>query len=187
MKRFTTVLFLLALTLRALASPGAHGPNGEHLDGPAASSSTGSAPRVETFSELFELVGHLSGGELSILVDRYDTNEPVLNGKLEVQYKGMKAQAKFHADIGDYAIDDEKLLKALAVPGKHALLFTIVAGDESDLLEGTLDVSAPAHSAHAEHGAGLRWWWLLLVPALAVPAVLLARVRRRPSRLGSEK
>lgn len=181
MKRFTTVLFLLALALPALASPGAHGPNGEHLDGPAASSSTGSVPRVETFTELFELVGHLSGGELSVLVDRYDTNEPVLNGKLVVQYKGMKAQAKFHADVGDYAIDDEKLLKALAAPGKHALLFTFVAGGESDLLEGTLEVSAPAHSGHE---ADQRWWWLLLIPALAVPAVVLARVRRRQSRMG---
>lgn len=183
MNRLTTILFLLALALPALASPGAHGPNGEHLEGPATSPTAGNVPRVETFSELFELVGHLSGGELSILIDRYDTNEPVLNGKLEVQYKGVKAQAKFHADIGDYAIDDEKFLKALAVPGKHPLLFTFVAAGESDLLEGTLEVPA---AVQAEHLAHRRWWWLLLIPALGVPAIILARARRRHPRQGAK-
>ncbi|USX14514.1 hypothetical protein NHH88_01565 [Oxalobacteraceae bacterium OTU3CAMAD1] len=185
MKRLLSALLLLALALPALAAPGAHGPNGEHLDGPATSSATGTAPRVETFSELFELVGNLSGGELSILIDRYDTNEPVLNGKLEVQYKDMKAQAKFHNDIGDYAIDDEKFLKALAAPGKHALLFTFVAGGESDLLEGTLEVTAAAHDDHDDHGGRWRWWWLLAIPALAVPAFIVARARRRPFTRGN--
>src|SRR5687768_6484418 len=121
MKLFATMIVALSLTAGALASPGAHGPNGEHLDGPASAGPAGSVPRVETFSEAFELVGQLSGGEFSIMIDRYETNEPVLNGKLEVQYKGLKAPAKFHADMGDYAIDDQKMLKALSVPGKHAL------------------------------------------------------------------
>lgn len=184
--RIASLLPTLALTLAlataasaAFASPGAHGPNGEHLDGAAANGpAAGSVPRVETFSEAFELVGHLSGGELSIMVDRYDTNEPVLNGKLEVQYKNMKAQARFHADIGDYAIDDQKLLKALAAPGKHALLFTFAANDESDLLEGTLEVQQQHGQQPAP--AGRRWWWLLLLllPLLAVPAALRARAHR---------
>ena len=182
MKQIATIMLILTLALPALASPGAHGPNGEHLDGPAASLAASNVPRVETFSELYELVGHLSGGELSILIDRYDTNEPVLNGKLELQYKGLKAQAKFHADLGDYAIDDEKMLKALAAPGKHALLFTFVAGGDSDLLEGMLEVPAVVHT---EHGSGQRWWWLLLIPAVAVSAVFLARARRRQSYRGN--
>ena len=185
MKRFLSLLLLLAVALPSLASPGAHGPNGEHLDGAAATSATGTAPRVETFSELFELVGNLSGGELSILIDRYDTNEPVLNGKLEVQYKDLKAQAKFHKDIGDYAIDDEKFLKALAAPGKHALLFTFVADGESDLLEGTLEVAANPHADHDDHGSRWRWWWLLPVLALAAAAFFVARARRRPSTGGN--
>lgn len=179
MKSLTLLLYWLALALPALASPGAHGPNGEHLDGPAGTTSSGSVPRVETFTELFELVGSLSGGELSVMIDRYDTNEPVLNGKLEVQYKGIKAPAKFHADLGDYAIDDPKMLQALSAPGKHQLLFTFVAAGESDLLEGVLNVPA-----HAPHEAPLvpRWaiWSagiiaLLLVIGLAARRRLLAK------------
>ncbi|MGW8393215.1 hypothetical protein [Pseudoduganella sp. HUAS MS19] len=173
MKRLTMLLCWLALALPAFAAPGAHGPNGEHLDGPATTAGTDSIPRVETFTEAFELVGHLSGGELSILVDRYDTNEPVLNGKLEVQYQGMKAQARFHSAIGDYAVDDAKLLQALSAPGKHQLLFTLVAGEESDLLEGTLQV--PDSAGHGHAGVSRRMYALAAAVLLLLAGALLLR------------
>lgn len=182
MKYLHVLLITLCAMAPAFASPGAHGPNGEHLDGPAAPASGTTAPRVETFTEAFELVGQLSGGELSVLIDRYETNEPVLDGTLEVEHKGLKAQAKFHKDMGDYAIDDPKLLAALSKPGAHALLFTLVAGDESDLLEGTLVVS-PEQTQ--EHGHFDGWPWVI---AAAVMAALLAAfviVRRRQNRKGN--
>ena len=166
----------------ASASPGAHGPNGEHLDGPA--SSTGAAasvPRIETFTEAFELLGHLSGGELSIMIDRYDTNEPVLDAALEVQYKDLKANATFHADQGDYAIDDPKFLAALSRPGTHALLFTLVAGEESDLLEGTLTV-APAADGHGHEDGHDRRWLAAAGAGAALAAGALFAVRRRRQR-----
>lgn len=184
MKFFFTLLFMLALAQPASASPGAHGPNGEHLDGPAAAATAGSAPHFETFSELFELVGQLSGGELSILIDRYETNEPVLNGKLEVEHKGIKANATFHADAGDYAVDDPKLLKALSAPGSHALVFTFVAGEDSDLLEGTLVVAANQDHEH-EPGARRVWLWAAAVLALLAACLAIYFARRR--KLGSGK
>jgi hypothetical protein len=167
----------------ALASPGAHGPNGEHLDGQAtAAGAASSLPRIETFTEAFELVGHLSGGELSILIDRYETNEPVLNGALEVQYKDLKARAAFHADLGDYAVDDPKFIAAISKPGTHALLFTLVAGEESDLLEGALTVAAQADE-HG-HGDGASRWLQAAAAAAALAlagaiAVVVVRRRRR--------
>ena len=114
------------------------------------------------------------------MIDRYETNEPVLNGALEVQYKNLKAKAKFHPDLGDYAIDDPALLAAISTPGAHPLLFTLVAGEESDLLEGTLTVATAAED-HGHAHAGGRW----LLPAIAalllvaVAAVLVARRRRQ--------
>ena len=176
MKRLIFV-FCWLLSQPALASPGAHGPNGEHLDGPVAAASTGSVPRMETFTELFEVVGHLSGGELSILIDRYDTNEPVLNGKLEVQYKGLKAPARFHADIGDYAVDDPQMLAALSKPGKHALLLTLTAGGESDLIDGTLDV--PQVASHGQQDAPSWRKWAATFGAVVIAAVGAALVARR--------
>jgi len=182
MKILITFLLALGLAAPALASPGAHGPNGEHLDGPVAATAASSVPRVETFTELFELVGHLSGGELSILIDRYETNEPVLHGKLEVQYKNIKANARFHEDAGDYAIDDPALLRALSAPGKHALLFTFVAGEDSDLLEGTLEVQPEADHPH-DHAPR---WAIVAAAILAAAATAFAvlMVRRRQRRLG---
>ncbi|MEJ7804664.1 MAG: hypothetical protein WKG03_01920 [Telluria sp.] len=179
MKFIAFIIVALSLMAGALANPGAHGPNGEHLDGPANAGPVGNAPQVETFSEVFELVGKLSGGELSVMIDRYETNEPVLNGKLEVQYKGMKALAKFHADMGDYAIDDEKMLKALSMPGKHALLFTFIAGDDSDLLEGTLEVKARAVE---EHQHTPYWKWAALTATAAGAAITLFFFLRRRAR-----
>lgn len=184
MKFLAVLLMALALAGPACASPGAHGPNGEHLDGEAHAEVAGGAPRMETFTELFELVGQLAGGEFSVMIDRYDSNEPVLNGKLEVQYKNIKALAKFHPDMGDYAIDDPALIAALSAPGKHALLFTFIAGDDSDLLEGTLEVAAHADDdAHAHRP----WWhWLAGAAALALAAVMIilaaAALKRRRQR-----
>jgi hypothetical protein len=179
--KYLNLFFAAMLAMSsALASPGAHGPNGEHLDGQAnAAGATTTVPSIETFTEAFELLGHLSGGELSIMIDRYETNEPVLNGVLEVQYKDLKAKAKFHADLGDYAIDDPKFLAAIAKPGSHALLFTLVAGEESDLLEGTLTVAAAADD-HG-HGHGVSRWLLVAIAAaiLAAAAVFVARRRRQ--------
>jgi hypothetical protein len=144
----------LLLALPAQAGPGAHGPNGEHLDGETHSHAVpSSAPRLETHSEDFELVGTLAGGELSLLIDRYESNEPVLGATVEVEFEGHRAQARFHADHGDYAVADEAFLKALSAPGEHALIFTITAGAQADLLDGVLAVSAQAVADGHEHAA----------------------------------
>lgn len=155
----------------ASASPGAHGPNGEHLDGPAGTVARGNAPRFETKSEGFELVGRLSGGELSMFINRYETNEPVNGAKVELELGKLKAVAPFHSDQGDYAVADEAFLKALAQPGDHALVITIVAGNDADLLEGTLTVPANAPGSEHHHA-----WERPAIIAGGVVAVVLASV-----------
>ncbi|HKX95538.1 MAG TPA: hypothetical protein VJM48_12615, partial [Methylibium sp.] len=94
----------------ALAGPGAHGPNGEHLDGPATAILASTLPRLEAASESFELVAELRATELVIVVDRYETNEPVLGAKLEVESSGVQAVAAFRPEQGDYAVSDNALL-----------------------------------------------------------------------------
>lgn len=188
MKNLTKFLSISLLSMSAaFAAPGAHGPNGEHLDAPGGGQAQGtSGPRVETFTESFELVGQVQGGELSIFVDRYETNEPVLNGKLEVELNGLKAQAKLHADHGDYSVDDAKFLQALAAPGKHALVFTLTTGDESDLLEGTLEVKATdgAHGHADDHAHSLTRWAVAGGLLALVLTVLAVRLLRRKSPTG---
>lgn len=153
----TLFLILLALPLLALAGPGAHGPNGEHLDAPAQQASVSSRPRAEAATDVFELVATLHASELSILIDRFASNEPVLNARLQVESGGRKAAARFRAEHGDYAVDDPKLLQLLQQPGEHALVFTLLAGEDSDLLDAQLRVEAhepgPAHSHALEYAA----------------------------------
>jgi hypothetical protein len=145
------LLLPLALLLPppALSGPGAHGPNGEHLDAPSQVASVGSRPRLEAATDAFELVATLYADKLSILIDRFATNEPVLQAKLSVESGGIKAEARFHEDHGDFTIEDPKLLALLQKPGEHALVFTLVAGEESDLLDALLRVAGDgAGSAH---------------------------------------
>lgn len=155
--------------IAAIASPGAHGPNGEHLDAAPAATSAGTAPRIEARSEDFELVGRLQGGELSMFINRFATNEPVNGAKVEVELGELKAPAPFHADQGDYAVADEKLLQALSKAGEHALVITLLAGPDSDLLEGTLKVDATSdrHGNGHDHAQG---WLTAVLAALGLLA-----------------
>ena len=113
---------LLCVHAVSIAGPGAHGPNGEHLDGPTTVRAVAALPRVEAQTEAFELVAELRASELSILVDRYASNEPVLGARLDVESGAFKAVAAFRAEQGDYVATDAALLKALAAPGEHGLV-----------------------------------------------------------------
>jgi hypothetical protein len=192
-RALATAALAATLNFGAVAAPGAHGPNGEHLDGPTTTAvAGGSRPRIEAKSEQFELVATLSGGEFSMLIDRFATNEPVLNAQVEVESGGLKAKAPFHADLGDYAVADEAMLKLLAKPGDHALVITVIHGKESDLLDATLKVTADQAQAATEaphahdhggaddhgHMSGSRKLWLGLGLVAAV-LIAFAAWRRR--------
>lgn len=142
--RKTLGMLALVAAMPSLAAPGAHGPNGEHLDGPAVVHAASALPRVEAQSEAFELVAELRAGELVIVVDRFETNEPVLGAELEVESGAFRAVAAFRAEQGDYVVTDAALRQTLATPGEHGLVFTLVAGQDSDLLDATLVTAAAA-------------------------------------------
>ncbi|CAG1012700.1 hypothetical protein BURC_00236 [Burkholderiaceae bacterium] len=180
---------LLLSNAPALAAPGAHGPNGEHLDGPSTVRTASALPRVEAQSETFELVAEMRPGELAIVVDRYETNEPVLGARLEVESGVLKAVAAFRAEQGDYVVSEAAMLKALAQPGEHGLVFTLVAGKDSDLLDGTMistrDGGAAAANDHGhdtDHELERAAWVGAGITALAlIGGVAWWRQRRRDS------
>ncbi len=176
--------FMLLMGAAAMAAPGAHGPNGEHLAGSAQSAAAGSsAPRMEAKSETFELVAHLRSDELSMLINRYETNEPVLNAKVEIESGTLEAVAKFHSDLGDYAVDDPALLAALRAPGDHAVVVTVFAGAETDLLDGTIKGTGASQADHGHaqadghgHGGGIPLpAWIAL--ALVLLGIVIYRLR----------
>lgn len=180
-----TLPFMLFAGVAASAAPGAHGPGGEHLDAPGQAAAGGAgAPRLEAKSEAFELVGVLHADEFSMLVNRFETSEPVLDAKVEVESGGLKAVAKFHSDLGDYSVDDAAFLKALKAPGEHAILVTLVAGAEADLLEGSLKSAGGAADAHGHAHEGIghglpRTAWILLALVVVGAAIVVFKRRTR--------
>ena len=167
---------LVAETGLALAGPGAHGPNGEHLDPPAVRTSAG-PPRFAASSEAFELVGELDRGMLTLYLDRYETNQPVTDAKLELESGAVRAIAQYLADREVYQVAATEFIESISKPGEHSLVITVLAGRESDLLDASLQISAagarsiPAagrsiaghdHAWEAALGAGVA---LLLVAA----------------------
>jgi hypothetical protein len=160
---FTLLLFVCGAAL-------AHGDE-EHKDHAHAAPSTVletavATPTLRAESEQFELVARLYADELGIYIDRWASNAPLLHADVEVELNGKRAVAKFHDDHGDYAVSDPAMLEALHAAGEHSLLFTIVAGKESDLLTGELHVHAESPMATITRGRNL---FLLL----GVAAVLL--------------
>jgi hypothetical protein len=191
MKPMIAVLLCIfvAIAPQAWAAPGAHGPNGEHLDGPATGAANASqAPRFEANTETFEMVGRLQGGELTMMVNRFESNEPVLQATVEVAFGKLKAKAQFHADMGDFSVDDAAMLKALQVPGDHALVITIRAGKDTDLLDAVLKVAAPA-AAHGHGHDHTDWRHLAADIAIglgglaAVGGAVMFYVRKRRARM----
>ncbi len=119
-------------------------------------------PTLRIESDQFELVARLYPGELGIYIDHWASNTPVLNASVEVELNGKKAVATFHADHGDYAVTDPELLKLLHAEGEHALIFSIDAEKDADLLTGTLTVSGESSVQAMQKITGKPGLWLLV-------------------------
>jgi hypothetical protein len=134
---------------------------------------------VEAHSDAFELVGRLEDTGFTLLIDRYNSNEPVLGARVSVESGGVEAGASFRAATGDYAATDERLLALLRQGDEHALVFTINLGAESDLLDGTL--RRPLQLAPAEHADELPWGFVFAGLAFAAALALGVYVYLRRS------
>jgi RND family efflux transporter MFP subunit len=134
MHHFLRLLVLIA----ALAAPlrlAAH--EGHDHGAPPPPVSTTIAPRVDASSDLFEVVGVLRSGKLTIFIDRFITNEPVGDADVEVETPAGAAKASRSAD-GTYLVDAPWAKAGESVD----LIFTVAAGRDVDVVTGTLKVPA---------------------------------------------
>ena len=177
------------LALAALGSTGASAHGGEdHGDEAKAPAPTVAiAPRAIAQSEDFELVAVLEdakpeGRRLSLFLDRFATNEPIVGAKLEVEGGGQNVVAK-ETSPGIYVASFG--VPANAAPGtKLPLTISIEAGDSADLLTTALEIPAPSDSvAPHVHGLGEIASWLAGA-VLGLAAVVLLIVRRRRQKKG---
>lgn len=158
-----------------------------HDHGTPASTEIGSGlPRFSAVSETFELVGLLNGKQLSLYLDRAADNSPVRDAQLDLELGGVKLDVKSLGE-GEFGATLAQELK----PGVTAVVATVVAGQETDLLSGDLNIrdDAPAMDAASKwpwkkYGA----WLLAGLLTLAGLAWGLRRVRsHRSIRLGEVK
>ena len=167
------------------ATPLATWADAGHDHGGATTDAAVSAqPRFTAVSETFELVGVLNGKRLALYLDRADDNSPVKDAKLELELAGAKVQVK---PVGEGEF--EATLAQDLKPGVTTVAATVVAGQETDLLAGELEL---AQAAQADASVGrLPWrkYALWGIAGLLTLALLIGAVRRlragRTNRIGS--
>ena len=169
-------LLLVAITGVSLSA--AAGPGHDHGDETSAASASAS-PRFVAVSESFELVGVLDGKQITLYLDRADTNAPVKDAKLEVEFGGAKLKLEALAP-GEF----KAVLNEAPKPGVIPVTATVIAGPDSDLLAGDLDL----HDHHNEAKSNLTPAWKRYLPGLlgggaviALLAMVTLWLRRRRS------
>ena len=151
-----------------------------HDDAPKPIAGATGAPRIEAHSDLFELVGIVEHGAMTVYLDRYADNAPVTNAKIEVESGQEKAMATPNPD-GTYTV----ALKLPGGPAQLSFVFTVSAGNDADLLAG--DLTIPDISAAPAHAAGLdisRTAWLAGAGAVLAALLIALALRLRRMRKG---
>jgi hypothetical protein len=166
------LLAVLCAALLLLAGAPARADAGhDHGDAPAASAGP-ALPRFTAVSDTFELVGVLDGKLLTLYLDRFADNAPVPKATLELDFGGTTVKAEPHGE-GQFEVQ----LADVPAPGVLPITATVIAGNETDLLAGELDIHADAH----EDAAAPRNWRRIVgfgMAGLAAVAVLIALARR---------
>lgn len=171
MKKFFLVM-LVACSLPVLA--GGDSSDGHSHETPApASVSQNVTPRATAATEDFEIVTSLEGRKLVVYVDRFASNEPVAQARVEIEGAGLKGVAS-ETTPGTYVLEIATPLP----PARHPLTISIEAGDSVDLLTATLDTSASVATVAHTH-AWSKWLvWGISGAMLLVTGTVFA-VRRR--------
>lgn len=175
MNRYQCLLGLFGL-LGLWALPGlafAHGGE-DHGDAKTAAAAPSARPRLEANSPDFQVVAILHDQALLFYLDRYATNEPVLNARMTVESDGQSQPAVASAD-GAYPVN---AIAAWTTPGIHEVIVTVDAEGVSDILIGNLVIPSPPAIAPAP--ASHVWWrWLEWLGAGAVGLLLGLLLGRR--------
>jgi membrane fusion protein, heavy metal efflux system len=137
---------LTILVLFVFAQPSFAGPGHDHGD-QSSNQPTVASPRVVSQSELFELVAIAESDRLVIYLDQYATNTPITNARIEIESGTTKAVVPPETD-GTYVFKTDLFSK----PGSFPISFTIISGQQSDLLAG--DLLIPQHAANDDHSHG---------------------------------
>lgn len=137
-------------------------------------------PRAYAQTEDFELVAQLRGTTLTMTLDSFATNAPVVDAQIEVESgTAFKALAQQIAP-GVYAAKAD----ALATPGHHALSFSVQTADTADLLAATLD-TVPSARELPPPTHGNNWTIWVLAGGMLTAGLALAFTQWRKRQRGT--
>lgn len=136
-------------------------------------------PRAVAATEEFEVVAALEGKKLVVFVDRFASNEPVAQAKVEIEGAGLKGVAS-ETTPGTYVLE----IATIIPQAKHPLTISIEAGDTVDLLSATLDTSASVTNEVHTHGWSEWVVWILSGALLLITGILFAVRRHKRAKKG---
>ncbi|MBN8454137.1 hypothetical protein [Accumulibacter sp.] len=143
------------------------------IPAPQASAAEAARPSFEAHSEVFELVGRIADGRLTLTLDDWASNEPIAGARIEIDFAGSTLIAEAQAD-GTYTLD----ATPFAAPATYPLTITVTAGEQSDLLATDLVVGDSAVTSAIAAGIGIKE--IGIAAALTLLGVVVAvRLRRR--------
>lgn len=183
MKRFLSRLAAPLMALILVLNPAIAGPGHDHGDEAPAGPSGPALPRFEAHSDLFEAVGVFDGHGLSVFIDRYADNEPVLRAAVELESGDAKASGQFREESGDYRFE----VNAFGKAGSHPVTLTVTTGGDIDILAANLvipeahDDHAHAESAPLHERFGAAPTVLAAASVLALLALAFRRLRKNRS------
>lgn len=130
--------------------------------------SAGALPRGEADSDAFEIVAIVRGENLEIYLDRFATNEPVTGATIEVESPDGPVKAAASAD-GTYRMAAPWLAKS----GRADLIFTVTAGDTTDILPLTIQTTPGAAQSAAPREAAAGGYFSKVSVLLVLGGVLM--------------
>jgi membrane fusion protein, heavy metal efflux system len=142
-RRLVSALAIGTVAIGASTGAWAHGDGEDHAAEPMQPQATG--VRLAAQSHDFELVAVAQGKRLTIYLDRFVDNQPVSGAKLEIDPGDGKTVDAVAAGDGVYTMTADWVEQ----PGRHDLVFTVIADTASDLLAGTLEIPTAAALAAA--------------------------------------
>jgi hypothetical protein len=159
-----------------LASPAVAlaGAGHDHAEATTAVTAGSALPRFAAVSETFELVGVLEDRRLTLYLDHAVDNSPVKDAQLQLEVGGTKVEVTPHGE-GEF----HATLAQAPKPGVIPVTATVIAGAETDLLAGELDVHGAEIAQHAAHTHSWKEYAAWIAAALIALAALAWVVRRR--------
>jgi hypothetical protein len=136
-------------------------------------SNVAAAPTLTAVSENYELVAIVQGRQMTVYLDQFESNAPVINADLDFDFSGTSVKATRNAD-GTYSV---ALPKNVDLKSSIPVTITILAAAGPDLLSG--DLVIPKSETHSS------WFtvWVVAIVAACLIALLLIWLayKRNPS------